>query len=88
MSSALFTTRSAPSNGSADSFEAVTPNDEQDLPNGVCRGLHVGVGGVLHLVDAEGHVARFVSGTGQYHPLSVARVLAQGTTADGIVALY
>jgi hypothetical protein len=30
----------------------------------------------------------FTSGDTQYHPISVRRVLATGTTASGIVALY
>jgi hypothetical protein len=39
-------------------------------------------------MDQSGGVAAFTSGDTQYHPISVRRVLATGTTASGIVALY
>lgn len=66
----------------------VAPMDDADLPNGPCRGLHVGAAGRVMVRDAYGGEVALTSSAGQYHPVVVVRVLASGTTADDIVALY
>ncbi len=85
---AVFRSRAVSQTGSATVFRAVVPNDDADLPGGIARCLHVGGAGAVAVRDAAGNVATLTSGPGQYHPLCVARVLATGTTASGIVALY
>jgi hypothetical protein len=80
--------RAADVSGSARFLDPVTPDDGADLPGGVARALFVGVGGVVVVADARGVVVEIVSGDSQYHPVELRRVLATGTTADRIVALY
>lgn len=67
---------------------AVTPDDAADLPRGLSRGLYVAGAGAVTLMDAEGGVVTLQSADTQYHPVRVRRVLAAGTTATGMVALY
>lgn len=67
---------------------AVTPDDQNDLPEGVARSLFVGTAGALELTDGEGNRVRLVSGPSQYHPVRARRVLATGSTAGDILALY
>lgn len=74
--------------GSADRFQAVVPDDGADLPLGVARALFVGAGGAVALRGPAGDQIVLQSGDSQYHPLLVSRVLAAGTTATDIVALY
>lgn len=88
MSSSSFSGRAADQSGSAQSFFPVTPNDAVNLPNGVTRAVYVGGAGSLTVQDAAGNTATLISASAQYHPLCVARVLATGTTAVGVVALY
>lgn len=66
----------------------VTPSDATDLPGGTSRGLFVGRGGDLHVMDSTGGIVLLTSLDCQYHPVCVRRVLVDGTTASGIVALY
>ncbi len=65
----------------------VTPNDGIDLPE-VTRALYVGAAGAVALVLASG-ASVSLSGVhgGTVLPLRVARVLATGTTATGLVGL-
>jgi hypothetical protein len=74
--------------GPATRFTEVTPSDGADLPLGVTRGIYVGVAGALRLRGPQGDEATLLSGAGQYHPLRISRVLATGTDASSIVALY
>lgn len=66
---------------------AVTPNDDNDLPNRP-RALYIGGTGDLRLTDMGGTTVSFVSVAVGYHPLRPTRVLATGTTATSIVAIY
>lgn len=68
---------------------AVTPNDSTDLPNGACKGLYINVAGnvVIHPRDSDTPVTLAV-GNNQHLPIQVKRVLATGTTAMGVFALY
>lgn len=75
-------------NGPASSYAAVTPDDGADLPGGVARAVYVGTAGALRVISPEGDDVTIQSAGGQYHPLRVARVMAAGTDAAGIVALY
>lgn len=66
----------------------VIPSDTTDLPDGTSRGLYVSRGGVLQVMDPGGGTVVLASLDCQYHPICARRVLADGTTAAGIVALY
>jgi hypothetical protein len=70
-------------------YTAVTPNDSADL-SAACRALYVGVAGTVS-VRAPGSttavVFQSVAG-GSILPIFVSRVMATGTTATGIVAIY
>lgn len=88
VSNRTFNNRAASQNGPAVHFAAVTPNDAADLPGGLTRSLYVGGAGVIVVADQFGNTVRLASGAGQYHPLRVSRVLASGTTATEVVALY
>ena len=73
----------------ATKLRAVTPADGTDLPGGICRALFVGTAGDLVLIASEDEDAVLVpSVPAGILPVSTKRVLATGTTASGIVALY
>lgn len=72
----------------SDVIRPVTPNDAADLPDGLTRAVFVGVAGDLACVDATGQAFTITSGAAQYHPLRVARIMATGTTAAQLLALY
>ena len=80
--------RAASTTAPASRLVPVVPNDAADLPAGVCRGLYVGGAGTLVVRDAFGGQAVLPSAAFQYHPVRVSRVLAAGTTATDVVALY
>jgi len=67
--------------------EPIVPNDAADLPSAT-RGIYVGAGGSLQVQMVSGQTVAFdnVQG-GVVYPLRVARVMATGTTATGLVAL-
>jgi len=65
----------------------VTPDDDADLPDGVCRALLVGTAGACSLIDATGEELTDVPLQQGYNPIAVARVL-EGGDADNIWALY
>ena len=88
MSKDPFSGRAASATASATRVAQVTPTDDADLPGGLCRGLFVGDAGAVVLRDAHGETVELASAASQYHPLRVARVLATGTTAGRIIALY
>jgi hypothetical protein len=75
-------------NGSIDHYASITPDDSTDLPSGMARGIFVGIGGAVALRGAAGNEVIVISGDSQYHPLLVTRVLATGTDATNIIALY
>ncbi len=71
---------------------AVAPSDTADLPNGPCKGLAVtGAAGTVALqLDADS-TATLTIGAGavnEVYLVGCSRVLATGTTATGIYALY
>lgn len=75
--------------------KAVSPSDTVDLPRKPSHALHIGTGGTLTVIMAEDYVA---GGTGPTTPFTVvagetlyvevSRVMATGTTASNITALY
>jgi hypothetical protein len=71
-----------------DYLAAVTPDDSNDLPGGVCRALLVGTAGAAKLTDAAGNVVTSVPLQAGYNPLRVKRVWSTGTTASTIYAIY
>lgn len=70
------------------------PNDWSDLtPSDTvlispCIGLYVGVAGLIRAAGANGGIGTFQAQTGQYLVGRFTKVLATGTTATGLVALY
>lgn len=66
---------------------AITTSDSVNLPNGLCRGIHVGVGGTITLIQAD-LVVPYIVVAGSYYPYECTRVNATGTTATDLVALY
>lgn len=76
--------RSDPSTG----FGAVTPSDAASLPQ-LPRALYVGTGGDLTVRSANGVSVLFASvSAGSILPIRPDKVMATGTTASNIVALY
>ncbi len=70
---------------------AVTPSDSVNLTLGTCRALYIGVGGNVALIP-PGPGANAVTfqnaASGSILPVQARRILATGTTASGIIALY
>lgn len=74
---------------SSGSAAAVTPSNTVDLPDGVTRGLYVGVSGDVNVDMEDGDTVLFVGlAAGIVHPLRVKRVRVASTDAESIVALY
>lgn len=71
---------------------AVTPSDAADLPNGPCRGLVVtGAGGTIAVqLDADTTATLTVAAgsVNEIYLIGCSRVMATGTSATGIFALY
>lgn len=76
--------KSDPSRG----FIPVTKSDTVDIKKG-SRALYVGVSGdlVVRAVGSDTNVTFKAAAVG-YHPIEASRVMATGTTAADIVALY
>lgn len=68
----------------------VTPSDSANLTRGQCRALYVGSGGNVTLVCDIGEPSVTFSGVanGSILPVETLQVLATGTTASQIIALY
>lgn len=69
---------------------AVTPDDDNDLPDGPCRSVYVDVSGDLEVILAGDSSAIVFSGVPARTiiPLACKRILAGNTTATTILALY
>lgn len=66
---------------------AVTPSDSQVIE--ICRALYVGSGGDVAVVMADGGSITFAGvASGTILPIQVSKVLATGTNAASINALY
>lgn len=67
----------------------ITPSDTIDSAVAVTRALYVGVAGDIVLLMYGGATVTLRSvPSGSFLPLRVRRVLASGTTADGIVGFW
>lgn len=82
----LFSTRSASLNGPARDYLPVVPDDATALP-GTAVALYVETGGQIAFVSAAGQTRSVVVADGGWILCGVRKVLATGTTADGIHAL-
>lgn len=69
--------------------QAVTPDDNNDLPNGVAVGLVATATGNVS-VNLHDGTAVTLTGlvAGTLYPIAVARIKATSTTATGLFALY
>ena len=74
-------------NAPASRVVPLTPDDDADLPEGVCRGLLVGTAGAANLVDASGAERTGVPLQQGFNPIGVARLKTGGTAAN-VWALY
>jgi len=73
----------------ATKLRVVTPSDTVDLTNGACRALHIGTAGDVTVIAKDDTAAVLIPDVpAGILPVSVLRVKATGTTAEGIVALY
>lgn len=71
------------------SLRAVTPDDDVDLPNGVCRALWVGTGGNVTVIAEEDDSAIELTNVSDGTLLLVrAKRVTTATTATAIIALY
>ncbi len=67
---------------------AVTSSDDNDLAT-TARCLYIGGAGNVAVITAGGSTVTFVAvNAGSFLPVRAARVLATGTTATSIVALW
>lgn len=67
---------------------AITPDDDSDIAGGSPRGVYVGIGGVLKYKTPSGVTITATVYDGQLYPSgAVARVLATGTTATGLIGM-
>ena len=67
----------------------VTPSDTVDLPDGDCRGILVGVAGIVRITTVTGQdrtITLLMAGV--VHPIRARRIWASTTTATGISAAY
>lgn len=72
----------APAHGAV----VVTPTDGLLIP--VTRGIYVGVTGNLAVQMADGQTVTFTALPVGFHPIQAQIILATGTTATNILALY
>lgn len=81
--------KSADDTATAVDAQAVTPSDSATLTNGACLALYIGVAGNVALVTSQGTTVTFVGlNAGSILPVRTNKVLATGTTATSILALY
>ncbi len=64
----------------------VTPNDATEIPT--TRALYIGVAGNVTVTMAYGQVVTFTAVANGILPVQVTKVMATGTAATNIVALY
>lgn len=80
----------ASSGAAARKVRAVTPHASNDLTDGPCRALYIGVGGDVSLI-ASGDTSAVTfknAASGSTIAVGVKAVRVSGTTATDIVALY
>lgn len=65
----------------------ITPDDDDDLPDGICRAVLAGGAGTVNLIDASGAERTGVPLQQGFNPIGVQRVKTGGTAAS-LWALY
>lgn len=72
------------------SLRAVTPHATDNLPNGICKALYVGVGGNVEVLAEDDTVSVVMKNypDGGWIIVRAKAVRSAGTTATDIVALY
>lgn len=78
--------RSANATAPAHGAVSVTPSDSTTLVT--TRSIYIGVSGDVAVQMADGQIITFVGVPVGIFPLQVDKVLATGTTATNIIALY
>lgn len=75
---------------SAAKLRAVTPHASNELPEGPCRALYVGVGGNINLIaeDDTDPISFVGVQAGAIIPVRAKAVRVSGTTATNLVAMY
>jgi len=84
MVKAPYEVSSCPATGAA----ATNNHDTNQLTNGTCRSLYVGVTGDIKVTMANGDVVTFTNVAVGIFPVSVKQVFSTGTTATSLIALY
>lgn len=70
-------------------LKEITPDDNNDLPGGVCRGIYVGGQGNISVVDCYNNSMIIYSAqAGSILPFQIRRVKSSNTTAGHLIALY
>lgn len=69
-------------NGIADAAYLVTPDDNNDLPNGTAEGLLCGTAGTCNLIDGRGNLCTNYPLQQGYNPIRVQRVKTGGTASN------
>ncbi len=87
MAAILSTTGDARASDPAYHAAAVTPSDTVDLTNATTA-LYIGTAGTLTVIMVGGEQVSFGNVVAGYLPIRVSRVLAAGTGATNIVALW
>ena len=82
-----FSSHSGGLSSPASSIVPITPDDDNDLPEGTCRALLVGTAGTATLVDASGGEHAGVPLQQGFNPLGARRVKTGGSAAN-LWALY
>jgi hypothetical protein len=70
------------------SLRSITKDDDNDLPDGVCKGVYVGTQGNLAVICKDDTSAVTLVAAVGWLPIRAKRVLSTGTTAAGLVAVY
>ncbi|MGB0084214.1 MAG: hypothetical protein WBP94_02415 [Rhodomicrobiaceae bacterium] len=82
-----FSTHNGGLNAPASRVVPITPDDDNDLPEGACRALLVGTAGTADLIDASGAERTGVPLQQGYNPIGALRVKTGGS-ATNLWALY
>lgn len=82
----MFTKEKADFTGPGMGAFQITPNDSTDLTT-IVRAIYVGTEGVINCQFVDGSECPIPVAANVPHFLRVTRVLATGTTADGIVGI-
>ena len=70
-------------------WKSITPDDNNDLPDGACRGIYIGSSGNVNMTDCYGNTMIFYSvQPGTVLAIQAKRVLASNTSATHLIALY